>query len=95
MFDLKNIPGSDLVLKGLQQLERKELNEEALLVLIAHQRLKALGFTFDDIPKFYRPYEHELYDMIEKKLGNGAHSEYNSLIRKIVSFSRALEKLGS
>jgi hypothetical protein len=30
--------------------------------------------------------------LLEERLGNGAHSYYNSLIRRIVSFAHALER---
>jgi hypothetical protein len=61
------------------------------LVLIAGPRLRNLGIRIPerDHP---RPFEHQLYELLEERLGSGAHSYYNSLIRRIVSFARALER---
>jgi hypothetical protein len=86
-----SLPGGDLVAQGLADLAQNRMTEPALLVLIAAPRLRRLGL---DIPRrpFPRPYEHTLYSCLEEKLGAGAHSHYNSLIRRIVSYARALEQ---
>jgi hypothetical protein len=39
-----------------------------------------------------QPFEHQLYELLEKRLGPAAHSYYNSLIRRLVSYERALER---
>jgi hypothetical protein len=85
------LPGEDLVQQGLTDLAQEQLTESALLVLIAGARLRRLGFQVRDRP-LSRPYEHELYARLEQRLGAGAHSYYNSLIRRIVSYTRALER---
>src|SRR5882762_424696 len=87
----KSLPGQDLVEQGLADLARRELSDFALLVLIAAPRLKRLGIHIPDHP-FLRPYEHRLYERLDQRLGAGAHSYYNSLIRRIVSYARALER---
>ncbi len=83
------LPGADLVEQGLQDLWENRVTELSLLVLIAAPRLRSLGLR---IPQrdFPRPYEHALYERLEERLGTGAHSYYNSLIRRIVSYARAL-----
>jgi hypothetical protein len=85
------LPGEDLVTQGLADLAKCILSESALLVLVAGPRLRGLGI---EVPKWPldRPYEHALYSLIEKRLGTGAHSYYNSLIRRIVSYAHALER---
>jgi hypothetical protein len=87
------LPGSDLYSQGKADLNKGVLSESALLVLIAEPRLKALGIQLNPrnlaIP---RQIEHALYTLIEERLGPGAHSFYNSLIRRIVSFTHALER---
>ena len=35
--------------------------------------------------------EHRLYDLLAATHGDGAHSQYNALIRRLVSFERAAE----
>lgn len=84
------LPGEDLVTQGLEDLARGVLSENALLVLVAGPRLRGLGI---DVPKWSleEPYEHALYSLIEERLGTGAHSYYNSLIRRIVSYVHALD----
>lgn len=43
-------------------------------------------------PDLPRPYEHRLYELIEKRLGDEAQSYYNSLIRRIVSYARSVDR---
>ena len=87
----KFLPGEDLVEQGLADLAENRITDLALLVLIAAPRLKRLGTNVPDRP-FPLPHEHHLYDRLAQRLGNDAHSQYNSLIRRIVSYSRALER---
>ena len=83
----RRLPGADLVEKGLRDLDRREETPEALLVAIGGPRLRALGFT---VPSIESP-EHRLYDLLRKIHGKDAHSQYNALIRRLVSFERAAE----
>ncbi len=85
------LPGEELVQQGLADLSQDRLTDCSLLVLIAAPRLKRLGIHVPDRP-CSRPREHELYSRLEARLGSGAHSYYNSLIRRIVSFEHALER---
>jgi len=87
---LNGLPGQELVDQGLKDLAHDRLSESALLLLVAAPRLRRLGI---DVPPrhFDQPVEHVLYEHIEERLGLAAHSYYNSLIRRIVSFARALE----
>lgn len=87
-----NLPGAEMVGKGLCDLASGTLSEEALLVLVASPRLRALAIEVPDSPTVPLPYEHALYSLLEEVNGEGAYSRYNSLIRRIVSFSRALER---
>jgi hypothetical protein len=86
-----SLPGEDIVGQGLLDLEQDRLTDFSLLVLIAAPRLERLGIQIPamDLPK---PYEHELYARLEQRLGAAAHSYYNSLIRRIVSYTHALER---
>jgi hypothetical protein len=85
------LPGEDLVEQGLADLAEGRLTDCSLLVLIAGPRLRELGIVVPD-RRLDRPYEHELYDRLEQRLGTAAHSYYNSLIRRIVSYAHALER---
>ena len=86
-----SLPGEELVEAGLTDLAENRITEEALLVLIASPRLRDLGIVIPD-RAYPKPYEHQLYDRLSERLGNAAHSYYNSLIRRIVSYARALER---
>jgi len=85
------LPGADLVSKGLADLERDQLTDCALLVLVAAPRLRGLGLRVP-FRKFDVPCEHLLYSRLEETLGSGAHSHYNSLLRRITSFIHARER---
>jgi hypothetical protein len=87
----KLLPGQDLVEEGMADLGRNQLTEPALLVLIAGPRLRRLGITVPNrTPE--KPFEHQLYERLEERLGTGAHSEYNGLLRRVASFAHALER---
>lgn len=85
------LPGEELVRQGLADLLQGRETDCSLLLLIAAPRLRALGL---DIPERSSkvPFEHLLYARLDGRLGDAAHSHYNSLIRRIVSYSRALER---
>ena len=85
------VAGEELVEQGLADLAGNRVSDYSLLVLIASPRLKTLGIHVPD-SNFPRPYEHELFARLELRLGTDAHSHYNSLIRRIVSYERALER---
>jgi hypothetical protein len=86
------LPGADLVRAGLRDLADSVESIEALLVLIGAPRPRRLGFEVDDSP----PYpEDRLYEKLAALHGNAAHSRYNALIRRLVSFERAMECLRS
>ena len=82
------LPGADLIARGLVDLARGEETIEALLVSIGAPRLVALGLPV------HRPIpapERRLYDRLSAEESDSAHSRYNALIRRLVSFERAAE----
>ena len=86
-----SLPGEELVQQGLADLAQNRVTDCSLLVLIAAPQLKRLGVQIPEQP-FPKPYEHELFARIEQRLGVAAHSHYNSLIRRIISYEHALER---
>ena len=84
--DARELPGEDLVRRGIADLESGTESVEALLVSIGAPRLKALGFAVP--PSFPAP-EHRLYALLAAEDSNSAHSRYNALVRRLVSFGRA------
>jgi hypothetical protein len=84
-----DFPGHELVSEGLLDLAEGRESESGLLVAMAAPRLRALGF---DVPEGggERP-SHRLYELLSET-GDGAHSRYNALVARIVSFARAAER---
>ncbi len=82
------LPGADLVERGLVDLARGEETLESLLAAIGAPRLEALGYTV--ATRVTSP-EHRLYNLLAADEPDAAHSRYNALIRRLVSFERAAE----
>lgn len=85
-------PGADLVRAGIHDLRARVASPEALLVSIGSPRLRSLGFAVDE--PFDRA-EHRLYELLRREDANSAHSRYNALVRRLVSFERAAERASS
>jgi len=86
--ELSIYPGGDLVLRGLEDLERGDASVEALLLMIAARRLRRLGFTINPLPNISHPYEHALFGKLQERNPARALVEYNALIGRIVSFAQ-------
>jgi hypothetical protein len=86
---LSALPGSDLVLKGLRDLEAGVESAESLLVLVGAPKLRSLGVDVPVLRHATSP-EHRLYARLEAVDSASAHSRYNALVRRLVSFERAL-----
>jgi len=83
-----DLPGADLVERGIADLEQGIESIESLLVSIGAPRLGALGLS---VRSPIASPEHRLYALLVSEDGDGAHSRYNALIRRLVSFERAAE----
>lgn len=81
------LPGGDFVAEGLADLRHGRETVAALLVSIGAPRLRAAGV---DIPVALTQPEHRLYARLYEAHGDAAHSRYNALVRRLVSFERAL-----
>jgi hypothetical protein len=82
------LPGADLVSKGLADLARGVTSIEALLVSVGAPRLRAIGIGVEGA--LAMP-ERKLYERLAAEDPDSAHSRYNALIRRLVSFERAAE----
>jgi hypothetical protein len=82
------LPGADLIREGLRDLAAGVESVPALLVLVGAPRLRRLGLDVPDTEYFP---EDRLYAQLATVHGDGAHSQYNALIRRLVSFERAAE----
>ena len=82
-----DLPGGDLVAEGLADLGAGRETAAALLVSIGAPRLRRGGLK---VPEPLADAEHRLYALISREGSDAAHSRYNALIRRLVSFERAL-----
>jgi len=85
---MDSLPANDLISTGIADLENQRETIPALLVAIGAPKLRSLGLTLpSSLPS--NP-EHRLYDLLSLSGPDSAHSKYNALIRKLVSFQRAM-----
>jgi hypothetical protein len=85
---LADLPGAELVARGVGDLASGRASIEALLVSRASVRLRGCGVPID------RPLpdaDRQLYRRLAEREGTGAHAAYNALTRRLVSFMRAAE----
>ncbi|MBI1870885.1 MAG: hypothetical protein HYS07_06815 [Chlamydiae bacterium] len=90
--DFKNIPGWELVSKGLKDISEGNYSTvHALLIFMAAPRLHFLGFNIPDIPKgIQESPSHALYKLLENTTST-PYSEYNALQRRLASFCSGVE----
>ena len=84
---VRELPGADWVNAGLNDLSHEIESVPALLVSIGAPRLRSLGLP---VPHPFPTPEHRLYRKLAGEGADAAHSRYNALIRRLVSFERAL-----
>jgi hypothetical protein len=91
MSRFDGLPGAELIVVGMRELDAGLETVPALLVAVGAPRLRRLGIeiraTLD------RP-EHRLYHRLAAEYGDAAHGRYNALVRRLVSFERALACAG-
>lgn len=61
---LEELPGADLVLRGLEDISGGQLTPEAALVEVARSRLEALGLSIPDTPAEADAAEIRLYERL-------------------------------
>ncbi len=83
-----SLPGGDLIREGLADLSRGIESIPALLVSIGAPRLARAGVA---VPATLPNAERRLYEHLAREDPDAAHGRYNSLVRTLVSFERALE----
>jgi hypothetical protein len=83
----RSLPGADLIDAGIADLRSGRATAAALLVSIGAPRLKRLGL---DLPPSFAGPEHGLYALLAETGVDSAHARYNALLRRLVSFERAL-----
>jgi hypothetical protein len=86
---MDSLPAQDLISAGVLDLQHERETIAAFLVAIGAPKLRRLGLSLPAILPS-NP-EHRLYDLLARSGTDSAHSRYNALIRKLVSFQRAME----
>ena len=89
------LPGADLVDEGVRAHLRGETTAESLLVAIGAPRLKSLGHDLPERSTLCERPEIELYLLLRERHGRDAHQRYNALVRRLVSYERAAERIQS
>ncbi len=84
-----DLPGGDLIRVGVEDLGRGVESIPALLVSIGAPRLKRVLAAFPE--RVIPCAEHRLYERLASTDPDAAHSRYNALVRRLVSFERAAE----
>ena len=89
--DLTNLPGEDIIRQGLMDLALGEESVASLMVQIGASRMREAGLDVPSLPAQDRAAELRLYSLLSAQHGVDAYSQYNALLRRLVSFERALE----
>ena len=84
-----SLPGAELVEEGVADLHAGRETPVAALVSMAAPRLRDLGV---EVPRTIDGRaSHRLYELLSEEDPASAHSRYNALVGRIVSFARAAE----
>jgi hypothetical protein len=83
------LPGADLFNSAIEDLRAGVESPAALLVALARGRLVDAGLAVPPVTG-KRP-AHRLYDLLASQDPENAHSRYNALLRRIMSFAQAAE----
>jgi hypothetical protein len=85
----QDLPGADIVAQGVDDLDRGVESVAGLVVAAAAPRLMDVGVC---VPEIALPLpSHRLYELLSREDAASAHSRYNALLRRVVSFARAAE----
>lgn len=84
---MDDLPGAELVAEGVRDHRAGRTTTASLLVQIGATRLRALGV---DVPEPVDPdADHRLWALLAQEDADSAHSRYNALVRRLVSYERA------
>lgn len=91
---LEILPGAEIVLQGLADLEAGRQSVYASAVQCAAPRLRRAGLNAPSTTR-KTPAAHELYLQLSEELGDRAHSRYNAILARVASFAGAAERARS
>lgn len=87
--EIMRLPGGERMLQRLQDWREGRTAINSCLVVIAFGKFRAAGLVSGEAP--FPEAELVLYELLKKE-GRNAYGRYNSLIRELVSFGRALTR---
>lgn len=85
--ELDKLPGAEIVLPGIKDLEAGRDTIDALAVSAAAAKLGVSDLVDDTDAE--EPAAHRLYQRLSSELGDAAHSRYNAILSRVASFARA------
>lgn len=91
---MESLPGAEIVLPGVLDLEAGRRSINAFAVQCAATRLRKIGLHATSIEGDV-PAAHRLYEQLSGELGNGAYSRYNAILARVASFAGAAERARS
>jgi hypothetical protein len=86
-----SLPGAEIVSAGMADLAAGRDTAEASAVLMAATRLRQSGIKVPTAST-EQPPAHRLYEQLAREDPRAAHSRYNAIVRRLVSFARASER---
>ena len=86
----ENLPGAELIFAGLDDVAAGRETVAGELVKIGSPRLRESGVNVEVSPEAALDADRQLYRLLCASHGLAAHSQYNALVRRLVSFERAL-----
>jgi hypothetical protein len=87
--DILRLPGGERMLRVLEDWRGGRVTVNSCLVAIAFGKFRNAGLVSGEAP--FQRAELVFYDLLRMQSGN-AYGRYNSLIRELVSFGRALAR---
>ena len=86
---MQNLPGYELIEKGLLDISLNRESYFTALLYSAESKLAKLGINLGGL----RPPDavSQMYGFLQSEFGDGAHSKFNALNRRLISFCKSLE----
>lgn len=92
MIALDQLPGGELILRGLADYAEGRVTPESCLLAVGWSRLQRGGLPMPaKSPVRFSEPELQLYGILRSEQGD-AYSRYNALLRRLISFEQSLEQ---
>ncbi len=92
MIALDQLPGGELISRGLADYAKGHVTPESCLLAVGWSRLQRGGLLMPaKSPVSFPEPEMQLYALLRSEPGD-AYSRYNALLRRLISFEQSLEQ---